>query len=380
LWELLSLSELQFRDKVLLQMVLIGRPELEAKLSDPALQSFRPRFAVWHRVEPLTADEVGAYIQRRLTEAGLRRPGLFQPAAVEKIFIYSKGVPGLVNLICHQALAAAYADSQRSVGAEKIDKVWRNLELTGESKYEVAALLADIRRTSQCAGEQSNNVQAKTRAAAKTRAGTGSTEWRIGATNPAGAPRRKPLGRVAFATVAVLLSLAGAVAIIYNNQSEPSGAGPYEMASTEPANDAGVEPSRDALDLPLVKENLPPREPATSLKAAGPAKAPIIYVQTSEERDRSLLNEIGEILRVDGFAVRDTRLAQARTGGDVRFFFPEDRVLAERVKTLFQSELGKRGYPLSLQLLERDGKKFEHAAPGKIEVWLPPLDTAHRTG
>jgi hypothetical protein len=64
----------------------------------------------------------------------------------------------------------------------------------------------------------------------------------------------------------------------------------------------------------------------------------------------------------------------------VRFFFARDREDAERVKSLVQSELGKRGYSLSLQLLQRDGKKFENAAPGKIEVWLPPLAHAQRGG
>ena len=60
----------------------------------------------------------------------------------------------------------------------------------------------------------------------------------------------------------------------------------------------------------------------------------------------------------------------------MRFFFLQDRREAERIKSVVESELGRRGYPMSLELLERDGRRFEFAAPGKIEVWLTALRSA----
>ena len=76
---------------------------------------------------------------------------------------------------------------------------------------------------------------------------------------------------------------------------------------------------------------------------------------------------------MNGYKVPEIRFVRGRTQGDVRFFFIRDRRQAERVKSLVESELSRRGYPISLKLLERDGRKFESAAPRKLEVWLPPL-------
>jgi hypothetical protein len=64
----------------------------------------------------------------------------------------------------------------------------------------------------------------------------------------------------------------------------------------------------------------------------------------------------------------------------VRFFFGGDQYAAEKVKALVQTELGKRGYAVPLQILQRDGKKFQFAAPGNIEVWLPPLHHSQASG
>lgn len=98
-----------------------------------------------------------------------------------------------------------------------------------------------------------------------------------------------------------------------------------------------------------------------------------VYVHMLHARDRFVLEDVSDALRHRGYIIPYTRVATGRTEGDVRFFFPQDRREAERVKSLIESELGSRGYYISLELLERDGKKFQLAAPGNIEVWLPPL-------
>ena len=98
-----------------------------------------------------------------------------------------------------------------------------------------------------------------------------------------------------------------------------------------------------------------------------------VYIHTSEDRDRGVLEEIGNALREKGYQVPDTRLTSAKTAGDVRFFFPQDREDAARLKSAVETELSRRGYQISLELLERDGTKFQYSAPGKIEIWLPPI-------
>jgi hypothetical protein len=98
-----------------------------------------------------------------------------------------------------------------------------------------------------------------------------------------------------------------------------------------------------------------------------------VFLHTSKEGDRFILEEIGATLRVKGYTIPETRLSSSRTQGDVRFFFSQDRRDAESVKSIVESELGRLGYRISLEVLERDGRKFQFAAPGKIEVWIPPL-------
>jgi hypothetical protein len=104
-----------------------------------------------------------------------------------------------------------------------------------------------------------------------------------------------------------------------------------------------------------------------------PQSTPVVYMHVTEERDWQVLESIGGALRDNGYSVPVTRYGPGGTQGDVRFFFIQDRREAERVKFLVEAELGNAGYPVSLELLERDGRQSEFATPGKIEVWLPPL-------
>ena len=115
---------------------------------------------------------------------------------------------------------------------------------------------------------------------------------------------------------------------------------------------------------------LPSFAPPTRETVRGSAR---VFVHTPEYADRPVITQIAKALQAAGYELPDPRIANGRTGGDVRFFFPGDRREANTVKFLIEAELRKRGFPISLQLLERDGRKFQHAAPGKIEVWLPPL-------
>jgi len=98
-----------------------------------------------------------------------------------------------------------------------------------------------------------------------------------------------------------------------------------------------------------------------------------VFLHTSTEGDRSILEGIGVALRVKGYTIPETRLSSSRTQGDVRYFFSQDKPAAEQVKSVVEAELTGLGFPITLQLLERDGKQFQFAAPGKIEVWIPPL-------
>ena len=128
--ELRLLSNLETDRAKLIQIVLMGQPELERKLDQPELRQLKQRVAVRCRLAPLRSDEVAPYINSRLQTVGYKGKELFDSGAVQKIALFSRGIPRLVNVICDNALLIAYATSQSKVSAKIIDEVARDLRLT----------------------------------------------------------------------------------------------------------------------------------------------------------------------------------------------------------------------------------------------------------
>jgi general secretion pathway protein A len=128
--ELRLLSNLETRQEKLIQIVLMGQPELERKLEQPGLRQLKQRVALRCRLLPLRSEEVGLYIAARLQTAGYEGEGLFAPEAVEKIAHYSAGIPRLINVICDNALLIAYAASAGQVSAGMVEKVAVDLQFT----------------------------------------------------------------------------------------------------------------------------------------------------------------------------------------------------------------------------------------------------------
>jgi general secretion pathway protein A len=144
--DLRLLSNLETAREKLLQIVLSGQPELEAKLDKPELRQLRQRIFSHSRLTPLSDDDVIAFVNRRLEAAGYHKKDLFSPRALLEVARYSKGIPRLINVICDNALLISYAESKKTVGAEIIREVARDLRLeeTSEidharSKYQVFA-------------------------------------------------------------------------------------------------------------------------------------------------------------------------------------------------------------------------------------------------
>ena len=123
------LSNLETDQEKLIQIVLMGQPELHAKLAQPHLRQLKQRVALQCRLNPLTQDEVGPYIDSRLIAASYEGKDLFHPDAVERIAYYSKGIPRVINIICDNAFLSAYAASQHFVTADMIEVATRDLDL-----------------------------------------------------------------------------------------------------------------------------------------------------------------------------------------------------------------------------------------------------------
>ena len=135
--ELRLLSNLETDRAKLIQIVLMGQPELERKLDQPELRQLKQRVAVRCRLAPLRSDEVAPYINSRLQTVGYKGKELFDLGSVQKIALYSKGIPRLINVICDNALLIAYATSQSKVSAKIIDEVARDLQLIEPSPVKV---------------------------------------------------------------------------------------------------------------------------------------------------------------------------------------------------------------------------------------------------
>ena len=132
--ELRLLSNLETDRAKLIQIVLMGQPELERKLDQPELRQLKQRVAVRCRLAPLRSDEVAPYINSRLQTVGYKGKELFDLGSVQKVALYSKGIPRLINVICDNALLIAYASSQSKVSAKIVDEVGRDLQLMEPSQ------------------------------------------------------------------------------------------------------------------------------------------------------------------------------------------------------------------------------------------------------
>lgn len=115
--DLRLLSNLETDKNKLLQILLVGQPELAALLNRPEMRQLKQRVAIHCRLDLLNRDEVGAYIDRRLAVAGNQGQVRFSPKAIRRVYGISRGVPRRINILCDLALTAAYAADSRLVDA-----------------------------------------------------------------------------------------------------------------------------------------------------------------------------------------------------------------------------------------------------------------------
>jgi general secretion pathway protein A len=105
--EIRSLLGLQTSHEKLLQVVLCGQPEIEARLDGTSVRRGEPFVAVRCKTAPLSLKDTHDYVQHRLRIAGARTDALFMPEAVDAVHVHTNGIPRLINLLCAQALSVA---------------------------------------------------------------------------------------------------------------------------------------------------------------------------------------------------------------------------------------------------------------------------------
>lgn len=129
--EVRLLSNLETTDDKLLQIVLVGQPELDDKLDMVELRQLKQRIALRARLDSLDAEETRDYIERRLqiAGAGSRMSRIFPPETIAAVFRHSRGLPRLINSISENALIAGYARQASTISPEIVDEVAREFRL-----------------------------------------------------------------------------------------------------------------------------------------------------------------------------------------------------------------------------------------------------------
>lgn len=129
--EVRLLTNLETAEEKLLQVVLVGQPELDEKLKLPCLRQLRQRIALHARLDKLSEKEARGYIEGRLqtAKAGEDSDEVFSEQAISAIYRWSGGVPRVINAICENALITAYARQIRNITSAVIDEVAHELEL-----------------------------------------------------------------------------------------------------------------------------------------------------------------------------------------------------------------------------------------------------------
>jgi len=133
-WDLLEqvrlLSNLETEKSKLLQIVLLGQPELRDKLEQSNLRQLRQRITVRYHLKPLSREDTEAYIHHRLAVAGANSRPIFTPWAVRRIYRYSRGVPRLINAVCDKTLLCGYVTGTDKLTAAHVKRAVRELEGT----------------------------------------------------------------------------------------------------------------------------------------------------------------------------------------------------------------------------------------------------------
>jgi general secretion pathway protein A len=143
--EVRMLSNLETEKEKLIQIILMGQPQLKVKLENPNLEQFKQRIAVYYHLESLSKDETQEYISHRLKLASSNGTlEIFDKTAIDLIYAYSRGVPRLINLVCDSALLSGYVLDTKQINEQIIADVIKERQITETVPAEGGALAHPI--------------------------------------------------------------------------------------------------------------------------------------------------------------------------------------------------------------------------------------------
>jgi general secretion pathway protein A len=161
--EVRLLSNLETPTSKLLQIMLVGQPELNDILDRPELRQLRQRIVLRHHLVPFDAEELEHYVDERLRLAGYTGKGIFKRSARKELFAVTGGVPRLVNVVCDSALLIGYSREQHVIGGELIREAAVELRLVAPEPRPAPRRAAETERAvSDRAEERPSEAKAGT--------------------------------------------------------------------------------------------------------------------------------------------------------------------------------------------------------------------------
>ncbi|MDA8387531.1 MAG: XrtA-associated ATPase [Nitrospiraceae bacterium] len=126
--EIRLLSNLETDKSKLLQIVLVGQPELRKMLAKPELRQLRQRINISCHLNALSKEETANYIVHRLESAGNRNAAVFEPGAMDAIYGFSGGIPRLINIVCDFLFLSAFAEGTKTLSTALVREVIGEME------------------------------------------------------------------------------------------------------------------------------------------------------------------------------------------------------------------------------------------------------------
>lgn len=124
--EVRMLSNLETEKEKLIQIILLGQPQLKVRLQNLNLEQFRQRIAVYYHLSSLNKEETQEYILHRLKLASQNGLNIFTPEAIDEIYNHSRGIPRIINLVCDNALLCGYVSECKQISASIITETIRD--------------------------------------------------------------------------------------------------------------------------------------------------------------------------------------------------------------------------------------------------------------
>jgi len=132
--EVRMLSNLETEKEKLIQIILVGQPQLRAKLENVKLEQFKQRIAVYYHIQALNRQETQDYIFHRVKLVSPNGIDIFTPQALDMVYEHSKGIPRLINLICDSALLSGFIYETKKITGQIISEVIKERDFSATPK------------------------------------------------------------------------------------------------------------------------------------------------------------------------------------------------------------------------------------------------------